>query len=143
MDKLKMDRSKNIFIRRIGFMLVALIGLLLALAVQAADSTQLSGHKGDVNSVAVSADGTLVVSGSSDNQVKVWSGGGEVATRESTQGLVTAVSSSPDGKLVAVGSMYGDVTLWDRVTGKDLYSKRGHETRITAVSSIERESPGH
>src|SRR6266700_3519502 len=62
MDKLKMDRSKNIFIRRIGFMLVALIGLLLALAVQAADSTQLSGHKGDVNSVAVSADGTLVVS---------------------------------------------------------------------------------
>ena len=31
-----------------------------------------SGHSSDVNSVAISADGTKVISGSGDNTIKIW-----------------------------------------------------------------------
>ena len=37
------------------------------------DMYLLSGHAGDVNSVAFSADGRKVVSGSGDSTVKIWS----------------------------------------------------------------------
>ena len=37
------------------------------------DMYLLSGHDGEVNSVAFSADGSKVVSGSEDKTVKIWS----------------------------------------------------------------------
>ena len=37
------------------------------------DMYLLSGHAGEVTSVAFSADGSKVVSGSEDNTVKIWS----------------------------------------------------------------------
>ncbi len=97
-------------------------------------SLVMRGHKRDVNAVAVSADGKLVASGSDDNAVNVWEGATLVGTRTSDQGPVKAVAFSPDGKLVVVGSSYGDVSLWDREAKKDLFTKRGHSSRVVQAA---------
>lgn len=103
---------------------------VFASAALADDPTALK-HKKDVTAVSLSSDGKFIASGSDEGNVIVWDGAAQVAERVSDQGAVKAVAVSPDGKTVAVGSMYGDVTLWERESGKDKFTKRGHEGRIT------------
>jgi WD40 repeat protein len=80
---------------------------------------RLSGHRGQVRSVAVSADGRQWVSGGDDKTVKLWSG-------ESSRSLeghdepVTSVALSPDGRWVASGSEDKTARLWDATTGGTL-----------------------
>ncbi len=64
------------------------------------------GHSWNVSSVSFSPDGASIVSGSSDNTVKVWSvESGECVTTFNGHSLgVTSVSFSPDGAFIVSGS---------------------------------------
>lgn len=82
------------------------------------------GHSADVNSVAVSADGTLGLSGSTDRTVRLWglSGGkskdgqtigiGELHCFKDHTGAVRSVALSPDGRFALSGSDDGTMRLW-------------------------------
>ena len=74
----------------------------------------LAGHSSAVNSVAVSADGQLIVSGSWDRTVKLWAAGsGEcLRTLAGHNSDVHSVAVSADTQLIVSGSVDMTVKLW-------------------------------
>ncbi len=78
---------------------------------------ELTGHKGWVNSVVVSPDGTWAVSGSDDTTIKIWNleTGQCQATLEGHTDQVNSVAITPDGKLILSGSKDESLRVWDAI----------------------------
>src|SRR5947208_821255 len=66
-------------------------------------------------SVAISPDGTMVASGSTDNTIKLWNLKTRscLATLNGHKRLIWALAFSPDGKILASGSGDHSVRLWN------------------------------
>jgi len=66
----------------------------------------LKGHAGSVISIAVSPDGTRILTGSTDGAAKIWdmNTGQDLLTLKGHKGYITAVAFSPDGRRIATGS---------------------------------------
>jgi WD40 repeat protein len=81
-------------------------------------SSPLQGHTGPVGSVGWSPDGSRIVSGSSDDTVRVWDAdtGVEQAVLNGHTGLVLSVWWSPDGSRIVSGSGDATVRVWEAVT---------------------------
>lgn len=59
----------------------------------------LKGHEGSVYSVAISPDGSKIVSGSWDNTIRIWdiNSGSELRVLKGHEARVNSVAISPDG----------------------------------------------
>ncbi|HLK62954.1 MAG TPA: WD40 repeat domain-containing protein [Bryobacteraceae bacterium] len=107
--------------------------LLASQVIYAGDAVSLAGHTRDVNVVACSGDGKLIVSGAEDEKTFLW----DVASKQEIAsptggGAVMSVSISPDGKRVASGERYHKVNLLDR-SGKVVKVLEGHEAAVIAT----------
>ena len=95
----------------------------------------LRGHKGWVNSVAFSPDGTSIVSGSFDETIRVW----DVVTGKQVgemghENSVNSVAFSPDGTHIVSGFFDKTIRVWDAVTGQQVSEAlRGHEDLVHSV----------
>jgi len=103
------------------------------------DSRTLTGNlRGGVNTVAVSPDGTAIVSGSSDYSVRVWDAQASAARLPPLLGhtsLVRSIAISSDGQLIASGSDDYTVRLWNLLTGKAVGEPmQGHSNDVRAVA---------
>jgi WD40 repeat protein len=83
----------------------------------------LTGHRGWVESVAFSLDGTMLVSASDDHTLRLW----DVAKHRQIGApltghtdVVKSVSSSPDGKTLASAGDDSTVRLWDVATHRQI-----------------------
>jgi eukaryotic-like serine/threonine-protein kinase len=96
----------------------------------------LKGHAGPVWSVAFSADGRRLVSGSFDQTVKVWDAytGQEQLSLKGHTDFVHSVAFSPDGRRIASGSWDRTVKVWDAHTGKETLSLKGHRGDVESVA---------
>ncbi|KAF6525555.1 hypothetical protein HZS61_011350 [Fusarium oxysporum f. sp. conglutinans] len=96
----------------------------------------LEGHHSSVTSVAFSADGQRVASGSSDETVKIWDAvtGACVQTLEGHDDSVTSVAFSADGQRVASGSSDETVKIWDAATGACVQTLEGHHNSVDSVA---------
>jgi WD40 repeat protein len=95
----------------------------------------LAGHSDDVNAVAFSADGELVVTASRDKDARVW----DATTGELVQllrghfGPVAAASFSPDGRWVVTAGPHS-AGLWEVASGRLVHYLRGHSAPLVAAS---------
>jgi len=95
-----------------------------------------SGHLGIVNAVAVSPDKRLIVTGGTDNAVRLWELGEERELRTLAHHLktISAVKFSPDGRIVASASEDGTIKLIETDTGKLLRTLVGFGFGVWAIA---------
>jgi WD40 repeat protein len=99
----------------------------------------LDGHANDVLTLAASADGQQLASGSiPDGQVKVWRVTDQSAVRtiDTGQGTIFALAFAPDGTL-ASGGKDGSVKLWDLSSGALVRTLVEHTNSVSAVSFLQ------
>jgi WD40 repeat protein len=91
---------------------------------------------GIVNAVAISLDGQRIVSGSSDNTVRVWhtETGVELTRLDGHESRVNAVAFSPDGRRIGSASYDRTVRIWDAETGTQLARLDGHRDSVEAIT---------
>jgi WD40 repeat protein len=79
------------------------------------EQVTLTGHTGEVFSVAVTPDATLAVSGSADGSVRIWNPatGREQAALTGHISQVFSVAITPDGTRAVSGGEDGSVRVWD------------------------------
>ncbi|MCY3778400.1 MAG: M12 family metallo-peptidase, partial [Candidatus Aminicenantes bacterium] len=106
----------------------------------------LTGHTRQINALAFSFDGTLLASGSGEDDssdkedltVRLWDVGKqtEVATLKGHSDGVWAVAFSSNGALLASGGGWNDSTvrLWDVATQTEIATLRGHSFGVRGVA---------
>lgn len=95
-------------------------------------------HKGairEVRSLAFSPNGSQLLTGGSDNLVRLWDieRGREIRKLAGHEKRVNAVAYSPDGRHLLSGSDDNIVMMWDVDTGEHLRSLSGHSDRVNCV----------
>jgi len=100
------------------------------------NSKQTFLHTSIVSSVAFSADGKRVLTGSWDMTAKVWDAdkGQELLTLKGHTHIVFSVAFSPDGKRILTGSGDGTAKVWDAEKGQELLTLKGHTNFVTSVT---------
>jgi WD40 repeat protein len=96
----------------------------------------MTGHTDRVLSVAVTPDGTRVVSGSEDNTIRVCDLQSGAAVGEPMTGhtyRVSSVAVSPDGSLIVSGSWDSTLRVWPVCTGESLLQV-AHYAEVQAVA---------
>jgi len=81
----------------------------------------LTGHTGSVNSVVISPDGQILISGSADKMIKMWelSTGKETCTLTGHTGSICTVAISLDGRTLVSGGWDQTIKVWDLSTGEE------------------------
>nr|VFJ66636.1 MAG: WD40 repeat [Candidatus Kentron sp. DK] len=94
------------------------------------------GHFDNVNAVAFGPDGHTVLSGSSDDTLKLWevASGQVIRTFRGHSHYVDSVAFAPDGRTVLSGSWDSTARLWDVASGKEIRAFRGHTNYVAAVA---------
>jgi WD40 repeat protein len=99
----------------------------------------LTAHSGQVTSVAITADGEVLVSGCADKTINLWNmqTGTQIRTLKGNTGEISSVAISPDSKFLAVGSSThpkSNVKVWELQTGKLLHTLLGHQKPVNVVA---------
>ncbi|HBL59780.1 MAG TPA: serine/threonine protein kinase [Cyanobacteria bacterium UBA8803] len=96
----------------------------------------LKGHWGSVESIAISPDGQILASGSTDRTIKLWQlpDGQEISTLKSHQERIAAVVFSPDGQTLVSGSYDQTIKLWQVEQRRERCTLIGHTKWITSLA---------
>ncbi len=109
---------------------------------------EFKGHAKDVRNVAVSPDGTRLLSASFDGTMRLWDvdSGKELKRFDGPGNFVEAVGFTPDGKRAvcsygprALEKVYDEdpscnVRLWDLETGKEIRQFKGHDGPVLSLA---------
>jgi len=117
------------------------LAIVAALQICAAATStafaDMTGHGGMVRALAVSADGTRVLTGGFDYTARLWNfvEQREIAELNEHFGPVNAVAFVPGDRRAITASDDGSMILWDLETGKKLSTFSGHGGKVMAVAA--------
>jgi WD40 repeat protein len=82
----------------------------------------LKGHSDNINCLALSNDGKLLISGSDDQTALIWNAntGVKISSLKGKEANVSFVSFSEDGKSIITGTVTGDLLIWSREPASQL-----------------------
>lgn len=93
------------------------------------------GHTAEIIAIAISRDGSKILTGSRDYSARLWDREGNLLqTFEGHSWIVTAVAFSPDGKTVLTGSFDNSAILWDVGTGDALQRFQSEKQRVQDIA---------
>jgi WD40 repeat protein len=95
----------------------------------------LVGHRDVVVSIALSSDGTRVLTGSNDGSIRLWdlASGKMIRAMKGHRGQAWAVALSPDGELALGGGQDGGLALYKVATGEQVRSFDHHPQAVRAA----------
>jgi len=98
---------------------------------------KLEGHSGPVRAVAITPDGTVVITGSTDGTARLWNvrTGVELVKLVGHTKTVNGVAATTDGSRVATASSDNTTRVWDATSGAELLSLAGHAGPVLAVAT--------
>ncbi|KAJ3336459.1 hypothetical protein HDU83_009406, partial [Entophlyctis luteolus] len=98
--------------------------------------SSMSGHTGEVTSVAFNHDGSLIASGSFDKTVRVWNSlsGALVSELKGHSNWVCSVAFNHDGSFIASGSSDRTVRVWNPLSGALVSELKGHSRSVNSVA---------
>lgn len=92
-------------------------------------------HSGWVNAMALSADGQRLVTGGTDQQIRIWQlPEGKLQAEWSTPSPISALAFSPDGRLLASGNYDHRIQLWDLQNKRLIKTLEGHYGSVKALA---------
>ena len=98
---------------------------------------RLTGHTGDIHSVACSPDGKTAASGSWEVMLWDLTTGKNIASLHGHTGWISSLAFSPDGKMLVSGGGGNDditVRLWDMATMENIAIFKGHREGVATVA---------
>jgi len=96
--------------------------------------TRMTGHSRLINLVSFSPDGNLIVSGSFDKNIKLWTKTGKyLTTFRGHVGEVYQVCWSADSRMFVSGSKDSTMKVWDTKKKKMLMDLPGHADEVYSV----------
>ena len=113
---------------------IVALGLMVLLAIPVAAA--LKGHGGAVTGIAVTPDGSRVLSAGFDYTLMLWNlaGSGQPRRLEGHEAAVAAVAIFADGRHAVSGSDDGTVGYWDLATASPIARWQGHRGKVAAVA---------
>jgi WD40 repeat protein len=111
-------------------------GLLKFWTVPPVAARALAGHTGDILTMALSADGTQVLTGGADKTIRGFTFANGANNRQLTGAAssVTAVGMNAAATLIAGGTQNGDLHLWTAADNKPLVQFLAHAGTLTSLS---------
>jgi len=100
----------------------------------------LKGHRGNVNALAFSADGSTLAAVSGDTatrgEAKLWNtaDGNLIRSFDGHRDAIYSVALSPDGKTLATGSYDQTIKLWETESGKEIRTLTGHNGAVFSLA---------
>jgi WD40 repeat protein len=96
----------------------------------------MEGHDAPVDALAISLNGSRLVTGSYDMTIRVWDAntGEQLMALSGHASVVRAVAISPDGRRIVSGSGDNTIRLWDAHNGAQLMVLEGHASLVSAVA---------
>ena len=98
--------------------------------------SELRGHTGEIRDLAVSQNGRLLVSGSSDRTVRTWNmaNGQQVGSVQAHSSAVTSLAFAPNGRYMITGSDDRTAKIWEVVSGRLIHTLQGHNSYVIGVA---------
>jgi hypothetical protein len=89
-----------------------------------------------VSAVALTPDGTRIVTGSADDTARVWDAhtGAELLQFKGHTAAVSGVALTPDGSRIVTGSADNTARVWDARSGAELLQLKGHTAPVSSVT---------
>lgn len=92
-------------------------------------------HSGWVNAIALSRDGQRLVTGGTDQQIRIWGlPDGQLQAEWSTPSPISALAFSPDHRLLASGNYDHRIQLWDLQDERLITTLEGHYGSVKALA---------
>lgn len=115
---------------------IIMVAFALLSAAAAFAQTPLEGHTSGVSAARFSPDGQLVITGSFDRTLNIYSAadGTLLRTLSGHQGQVLSLDVSPDGRRIVSGSRDRTLRTWDTFIPTPLAELSGHEAAVAAVA---------